>query len=80
MVDGILYTNAYNCGRFSARSSQLYLFLDLGQVEQVHHVMTYAYDTQEMWAGAEVYVGPHPEVTLTLTLTTTLTSTLTTQP
>ena len=60
MVDGISYTNAYNCGGFSRRGGQLYMIVDIGQIEQVHHVMLYAYDKMEAHAGARVFVGPYP--------------------
>ena len=60
MVDGVSYTNAFNCGKFSMRNGQLYMIVDIGQIEQVHHVMLYAYDKHEQYAGAKVYVGPYP--------------------
>ena len=61
MVDGVAYTNPFNCGRFDMVGGQLYMVIDLGQVEHVHQVMLYAYNKQEAWSGARVYVGPYPQ-------------------
>ena len=61
MVDGISYTNAFNCGKFTAVGGQLQMVLDIGQIEQVHHVNLYAFEKWEHYSGAKVYVGPYPE-------------------
>ena len=61
MVDGISYTNPYNCGKFNMLGGQLYMVMDLGQIERVQHVLLYAYKGQEAYAGARVYVGPEPK-------------------